>query len=270
MDAESLLEAVEPENKKRPITLSQGTYGPRIGVPRILAMLRKYDIKASFFVPGISAERHPKAMEAIVSDGHEVALHGYTHDRPDWMEAEREEEELIKSKETLTRIAGTPPKGYISPAWEYSSVTLKLLEKHGVEYAADYMGEDVPFYIEIEGRQTDMVQLPVNWTLDDAPLYWFSLLPPLNYGAPYAEPSRVLELWTSEFETLYEEGAYFHLTMHPFLTGRGCRVRTLEKLIHFILLRPGVCFCEAFRVVEMYRAVVSKEKGVPGNWFMGR
>jgi peptidoglycan/xylan/chitin deacetylase (PgdA/CDA1 family) len=186
------------------------------------------------------------------------------------MEPDREEEELVKSKEVITRMSGKVPRGYISPAWEYSPVTLKLLEKHGIEYAADYMGEDVPFYMEIDGRQSDLLQLPVNWTLDDAPLYWFSLLPPLNYGAPYAEPSRVFELWTSEFDTLYEEGAYYHLTMHPFLTGRGARVRTLERFIQYVLLKPGVKISTAAEVVDMYKQVVSKEKGIPGNWYMGR
>jgi peptidoglycan/xylan/chitin deacetylase (PgdA/CDA1 family) len=264
VDAESLLIAVDHENAKRPITLSQGTYGPRLGVPRILALLRKYDLKASFYFPGITAERHPYAVEAIVADGHEIGVHGYTHDRPDGFTLEREEEELTRATEVLERLSGQKMRGYISPAWEYSTNTVSLLLEHGFEFACDAMDEDIPYYLDAEKR---FVELPINWTLDDAPLYWFNLLPPLNYGAPYAEPSRVLELWTSEFDALYDDGAYFHLTMHPFLSGRGARVRTLERLIQYILLRRGVCFSTTGEVADMYRSVVTPEQGKPGAWF---
>jgi peptidoglycan-N-acetylglucosamine deacetylase len=264
VDAESLLIAVDHDNAKRPITLSQGTYGPRLGVPRILALLRKYDLKASFYFPGITAERHPYAVDAIVAEGHEIGVHGYTHDRPDSFEVEREREELTKAKEILERMSGQQMRGYISPAWEYSLNTVSLLQEHGFEFACDAMDEDVPYYLDPD---TGFLELPINWTIDDAPLYWFNLLPPLNYGAPYAEPSRVLELWTSEFDALYDEGAYFHLTMHPFLTGRGARVRTLERLIQYILLRPGIRFCTTGEVADMYRSVVTPEQGKPGAWY---
>lgn len=264
VDAESLLVAVDPDNAKRPITLSQGTYGPRLGIPRILRMLRKYDLRASFYIPGLTVERHPYAVEAIVADGHELGVHGYTHDRPDSFELEREEEELLKAKELIERFSGEMVRGYGSPAWEYSGNTLSLLRKHGFDFAADAMDEDVPYYLF---EDDDFVQLPINWTLDDAPLYWFGLLPPLSFGGPYAEPSRVYELWTSEFEALYEDGAYFHLTLHPFLSGRGARMKTLERLVQAILLQPNVKFCTPSEVVDMYRSVVTREQGRPGAWY---
>jgi peptidoglycan/xylan/chitin deacetylase (PgdA/CDA1 family) len=264
VDAESLLISVDPENANRPITQSQGTYGPRLGVPRILKLLRKYDLKASFYIPGITAERHPYAVDAIVADGHEIGVHGYTHDRPDSFDIEREESELTQAREVLERLSGQVPRGYISPAWEYSTNTVSLLRKHGFDFACDAMDEDVPYYLGDDGK---FLELPINWTLDDAPLYWFSLLPPLSYGAPYAEPSRVLELWTSEFEALYDDGAYFHLTMHPFLTGRGARMKTLELLIQFIMQRRGIRFCTTAEVADLYRSVVTPEQGRPGAWF---
>jgi peptidoglycan/xylan/chitin deacetylase (PgdA/CDA1 family) len=157
--------------------------------------------------------------------------------------------------------------GHISPAWEYSTSTVSLLRKHGFQFACDAMDEDIPYYLQVEGGSTDFVELPINWTLDDAPLYWFNLLPPLNFGAPYAEPSRVLKLWTSEFDALYEEGADFHLTMHPFLTGRGARVKTLERLIEYVMQKSGTRFCSASDVYDMYTSVVSREQGKPGAWF---
>jgi peptidoglycan/xylan/chitin deacetylase (PgdA/CDA1 family) len=169
--------------------------------------------------------------------------------------------------EVITQQSGKQPKGYISPGWEYSEQTLSLLMQHGFEFSGDWLGEDVPYYVAVDGEQTDFVAVPVNWTLDDAPLYWFALFPPLSYGAPYAEPSRVFEIWSTEFDALYEEGTVFHLTLHPFLSGRGCRVKTLERLIQYIIRRPGVEFCTMEDVANMYRGVVTKEQGRPGAWF---
>jgi peptidoglycan/xylan/chitin deacetylase (PgdA/CDA1 family) len=268
MDAESLLIATDPENVTRPITLSQGTYGPRMGVPRILGLLEKYGIKGCFYIPGISAERHPYAVEAInAAARHEIGVHGYTHTRPDALSPQDEEAELARGIEVLQKMTGRKIRGYISAAWEYSPSTVRILRKLGIEYASDFMDEDIPYYLQVDGQSSDFVALPVSWTLDDAPLYWFGLLPPVDYGGPYTEPSRAFELWSSEFDALYDEGAYFHLTMHPFLTGRACRIKTLERLIQHIMQRPGVKFCTCAEVVDMYRSVVSQEQGKPGAWF---
>jgi len=267
LDAESLLVAIDPANARRPITLSQWTYGPRAGLPRILRLLRKYGIRASFYIPAITAERHPYAVEAIHAEGHEIGLHGYTHRRPDALTPDEEEEELTHAIEVLERVTGQKMRSYISPAAEYSMHTLGLLIKYGLEFGADGMDDDVPYYVEIDGEQTDFLQLPLNFALDDAPLYWFNLLPALFYGGPYAEPSRVYELWTTEFDALYDEGAVYHLCMHPFLSGRGARVRTLERVIQYIMLKPDAKFVTLGDIADMYRAVVPKGKGRPGAWY---
>lgn len=266
VDAESLLLEVDPENANRPITLSQGTYGPRLGVPRILRLLERRGLRASFFIPGISAERHPYVVESVVAAGHELGHHGYTHRRPDSLSPEEEEEELVKGREVLERQSGQRIRGYASPSWEYSMSTISLLRKHGFEFACDAMDEDIPYYAHVDGRPTDLIELAIHWVLDDGPLYWFNLMPPIHFGGPFAEGSRVLELWTDEFDALYAEGAYFHLTMHPFLTGRASRIRTLDKLIEHILGHPGARFCTAGEVADMYRAAVTPEQGRAGAW----
>jgi len=266
VDAESLLVAIDPANAGRPITLSQGTYGPRVGVPRILSLLRRYGIRASFYIPGITAERHPYIVEEIVADGHFVGLHGYTHSRPDSLTREQEEEELVRAIEILERVTGQKMRSYISPAAEWSPNTLELLLAHGIEFGGDGMDDDIPYYIRVDGRATSFVQIPLCWPLDDAPLYWFNLLPPLFYGGPYAEPSRVYEIWTTEFDALHDEGACYHLCMHPFLSGRGARLRTLERVIQHILLRPDARFCTLAELNDMYRSVVPPDRGQPGMW----
>lgn len=266
-DAEALAVALDKENANRPNTQTMYSYGPRVGLQRILHMLRNYKIKASFYWPAKSAQRHPYAIEWIVADGHEIGCHGFTHDWPNWLDAATEADHLDKQVEILTELSGSRPRGYISPGWEYSAQTLKLLRERGFEFSGDWLGEDIPYYVEVDDKQTDFVAIPVNWTLDDAPLYWFSLFPPLSYGAPYSAPSRVFELWSSEFDALYEEGAPFHLTLHPFLSGRGARVKTLEKLIDHILERPGVKFCTMAELADMYKSVITPEQGKPGKWF---
>jgi peptidoglycan/xylan/chitin deacetylase (PgdA/CDA1 family) len=270
MDAESLLLDADPDNAGRPITVSQGTYGPRLGVPRILRLLEKHGLRASFFVPGISAERHPYAVEAIVAGGHELCHHGYTHRRPDSLSPEEEEEELVRGREVLERLSGLRIRGYGSPSWEYSKSTIALLQQYGFEFACDAMDEDIPYYLRVDGQPTDLIQLPVSWTLDDGPLYWFNLMPPLHAGGPYAEPSRVLELWKSEFDALEAEGAYFHLTMHPFLSGRAARIRTLDQFIEYARERESAAFFTAGEVADTYRRTVTREQGQAGAWFPAR
>ena len=122
VDAEAGFVALDPDNEKRPITVSQGTYGPRLGVPRILRLLEKYDL--DFFFPGITAERHPYALEAVVAGGHEIGHHGYTHRRPDSLTLEEEEEELDHGLAVLRTMTGQSIRGYTSPAWEYSTHTI--------------------------------------------------------------------------------------------------------------------------------------------------
>jgi peptidoglycan/xylan/chitin deacetylase (PgdA/CDA1 family) len=206
-------------------------------------------------------------VEWIVADGHEIGCHGWTHDWPAWLEPEVEEEHLDLQVEALTRLSGKRPKGYIAPGFEYSLRTFDLLLSRGFEYSADWLGEDVPYYIEHKGKIQDFVAVPSTWTVDDAAVYWFALFPALSYGAPYWEPSRVFELWTTEFDALYEEGAVYHLNMHPFLSGRGVRIKTLERVIQYIMQRPGVRFCSMEQMVEMYKQVVTPEQGLPGAWF---
>jgi len=266
VDAESLLLAVDPANHSRPMTTSLGSYGPRVGVPRILAMLRKYGIHGTFCIPAITAERHPYVVEEILEDGHYFALHGYTHRRPDALSREEEEEELSKSIEILGRMTGQKMRGWSSPAGEYSASTLELLLKYGIEFGADGFDDDIPYYVHQNGESTGLVQIPLSWTLDDAPLYWFSLLPALSYGGPYAEPSRVYEIWTTEFDALWAEGACYRHISHPFLSGRGVRVHTLERVIQYMMQFPGVRFCTLGELNDMYRDVVPADKGRPGMW----
>jgi peptidoglycan/xylan/chitin deacetylase (PgdA/CDA1 family) len=131
LDAESALLARDAANANRPVTLSRGQYGPRRGLPRLLELLRRQAIPATFFVPGWVVERYPAAVEAILRGGHELAHHGYTHVPPADQSPEEEEAALVSGIDCIRRASGRPPDGYRSPSWEFSAVTLDLLRHYG-------------------------------------------------------------------------------------------------------------------------------------------
>src|SRR4051794_11649108 len=142
-DAEEVWLASDPANAQRPGLLSQGTYGAKVAVPRILEMLARHGVPATFFVPGRVAERHGGRVAEIVAAGHEIALHGYTHRSPATMAPQEERAELVRAKEILQGF-GAPVSGYRSPAWEFSPVTVDLLAEHGITYSSNFMDDIAP------------------------------------------------------------------------------------------------------------------------------
>ncbi len=231
LDAESAILATDPENINRPVTLSRGQYGPKRGVPRLLALLRREQIPATFFIPGWVVEHYPDAVQAILADGHELAHHGYHHIPPARQTAEEEEQGLVAGIEAIRRASGQPPVGYRSPSWEFSSVTLPLLERYGFRYSSNCMDDDRPYVHRRDGRSTGLVELPVQWLLDDFP--FFGINP--QRGMLGHTPSDVAyAAWSAELSALFnDDEACFVLTMHPQLIGRASRVAMLERLIAY-------------------------------------
>jgi len=169
-DAEEVWIAENPRNAERPGVLSQGTYGAKVGVPEILRVLDRAGVTATFFVPGRVAERHPERVDEIASAGHELGHHGYTHASPADMSPEDEEHELTKGLEVL-RSFGVEVSGYRSPSWDHSPNTLDLLERHGLAYSSDFMDDIRPYRHE----GSTIIEVPVQWILDDAPHFWFGI-----------------------------------------------------------------------------------------------
>lgn len=246
LDAESGALARDPENAQRPITLSIGRYGPDVGVPRILGVLRELMIPATFFVPGWVVERYPKAIDAILEAGHELAHHGYDHVPPARMSPEDEESSLVRGIEVLTKKIGAAPQGYRAPSWEFSSLTLPLLVKHGFLYSSNAMNDDAPFLHRLGART--LAELPVQWMLDDFP--FFGVAPTRSlYGCT---PTRAaFEVWTEELDALHaEDGKCFALTMHPQCMGRPSRVRLLRRVIEHASKLDAVEFLRCRELAE--------------------
>ena len=252
VEAELVWLSMDPNLKERPVILSQATYGPTIGIPRILDLLEKYDLKATFFVAGYTAEEYPEIIKNVYQKGHEIGHHGYLHEKNYLLSLEEESEELQKGLDALESLLGERPLGYRSPAWEFSANTLDLLIEYGFIYDSGSMANDIPYKIHSKDGK-DLIELPVNWILDDAPAFIYQVFPFVPPGGPrIASPSQVYELWSSEFDGIYDFGRCYTLTMHPFLTGRPSRIQMLEKLIQHMKSLPNVWFARGIDVANFF------------------
>ncbi|GKU83047.1 polysaccharide deacetylase [Niallia sp. NCCP-28] len=238
VDAETA-HAADPHNINRPSTLSMGTYGRRIGLNRILQMLKKHEVPATFFVPGATAELDPTVIERIMEHKHVIGHHGYLHKRTDIMTLEEEEAELVRGIEILQKHTGKSPIGYRAPLWEMSPNTPSLLKKYGFLYDSSLQADDVPYLIDA-GQGKRLLEIPGTWLLDDWEQFAFSG----DWTMPFSieEPDKVFRLWKAEFDALYEEGRCFNLTMHPQLIGRASRIALVDQLIAYMKTKPGVWF----------------------------
>jgi len=192
-DAEEVWIGDDPENANRPGVLSQGTYGAKVAVPLILELLAHHGLRQTFFIPGRVAERHPHRVAEILAAGHEVGHHGYTHTSPATLSPADEEAELVRALEVL-RGLGADPVGYRSPSWEFSPETIGLLGKHGFAYSSNYMDDLHPY----KHPDTDLVELPIQWILDDAAHFWFSS--GMDWTRSISPPSHVREIWWDELD----------------------------------------------------------------------
>jgi peptidoglycan/xylan/chitin deacetylase (PgdA/CDA1 family) len=209
-------------------TLSQGQYGARQGLPRVLRLLDKNKIPASFFIPSVSLAITPDMAAAIKKSGrHEFGVHGWIHETNATLPDSAERALLTKAIAELTQLTGSKPTGYRAPSWNFSPNTLNILRDMGFRYESSLMADDGPYELLQNGATTGMVELPVEWILDDAPLF-----APL--GNAYSAPRDVARVWMDEFDKAYEEGGMFLLTMHPHISGHRSRIVALEQLIAHI------------------------------------
>jgi len=237
-----------------PSALSRGAYGANEGVPRILRLLDKYALPATFFVPGDTADRHPDEVRSIVAAGHEIGHHGYLHEAPHLLSAEEERTMIERGLEALERETGRRPCGYRSPSWELSKATYRLLAEYGFEYDASQFAWDRPYWVEDGGVRTGIVEVPSAWELADSAHFLFAYSPVYMMGL--SGPSKVEEIWREDFEGAYEEGGdgCFVLTMHPQIIGRHHRMQMLERLICHMQERDGVWFAQMGEIADDFRA----------------
>lgn len=227
VDAESVMLAADPANSARASLMSHQRYGPRVGLPRLLRLLASRGIRATFFVPGYTAEQHPAEIKAIRDAGHEIAHHGYRHEILTGSDEAAEREYLERGLAALDRVAGVRPAGYRAPWWETTDRTLGLLVEYGFGFDSSLFDADLPYVRRLpEGSITE---IPVSWALDDWEKYAF--WPEVTGSGTIERPSLVAEHWWEEVVAYADEGACCVITMHPFLSGRPARARALGWLI---------------------------------------
>ncbi|GAA7885249.1 polysaccharide deacetylase [Helicobacter pylori] len=245
-----------------PDDISRGLFAGEVGIPRLLKLFKKYHLPATWFAPGHSIETFPEQMKMIVDAGHEVGAHGYSHENPIAMSTKQEEDVLLKSVELIKDLTGKTPTGYVAPWWEFSNITNELLLKHGFKYDHSLMHNDfTPYFVRvgdswskidysleakdwmkplIRGVETDLVEIPANWYLDDLPPMMFIKKSPNSFG--FVSPHDIGQMWIDQFDWVYREMDYavFSMTIHPDVSARPQVLLMHEKIIEYINKHEGV------------------------------
>ena len=255
MDDESVVLTVNPANRTRLSVMSHQAYGAVTGMPRILSMLKRHDLRATFFCPGYTAERYPELLRRVVGEGHEVAHHGYLHEAIEGMSAKQEADVLDQGLDALERVAGIRPVGYRAPMWETTYATAGLLLDRGFLYDSSLMDSDVPYELaERPGANArTIIEIPVSWSLDDWEQYAY--LPEVFGSGLIEDPAKSLSMWTGEFTESRAAGTCFALTVHPFLSGRLGRLRALEDLIEIMTQFDDVWLATAMDIALHTRSL---------------
>jgi peptidoglycan/xylan/chitin deacetylase (PgdA/CDA1 family) len=217
--------------------LSRGEYGAVDGLPRILRMLDRQQVPASFFIPAVSAALHPQMVPSILEKKvHEIGIHGWIHERLPTLNNEAEEQRLLdQSLELLTKQMGKRPVGYRAPSWKFSKFTMAQIQKAGFLYDSSLMASDDAYEILMNRKGTGIIELPIERIVDDAPYFGAS-------DGSMPSPEHVLEVFQSEFDVAWDERGLYVLTMHPHIMGHRSRVAVLERLIVHMKQKGGVWF----------------------------
>jgi peptidoglycan/xylan/chitin deacetylase (PgdA/CDA1 family) len=251
LDAESGWLGVGPQYARRLSTLSEGRYGAVRGTPRILDLLARHGIRATFFIPGHTATLHPDAVRRIIDGGHEVAHHGHMHLRSDKATAQAQRDEIEQGLAALDAAGAGKPVGYRSTSWELTPETFDLLLEHGFGYDSSCMGDDRPYWESWGGRQ--ILELPVHWSLDDWPRYGWSI----DSGGNMVDPTELYTSWLAEFELAQAERRHVTFTMHPEVIGRGQRFVQWARLVEEIAGRDQVWTAPLIDVAEHVRPLLA-------------
>lgn len=239
VDAESCVLAHDPSAAARMSLMTHQSYGPRVGVPRLLRMLQRQDIRATFFVPGFTAESYPDTVKAIIDGGHEIGHHGYLHEPMQGIDAATELGYLDRGLDALDKVAGIRPVGYRAPWWETNWHTPGLLEQRGFLYDSSLLDGDKPYRFAVAPGATEtLIEIPVDWALDDWEQYAF--YPGVTGSGVIESPAKVLEMWTLEAQAHHLEGGCFVLTNHPFISGRPSKAVALERLVETVKAMDGM------------------------------
>lgn len=239
-DGEAGMAAMHGWNKL--FWVSRGEFEARVGVERLLKLLKLERIKAIFCVVGEIAKKYPQLVKAIAKDGHEIAVHGWTHRPYVELTKNEEEKEIVDTKTILEKITGHPVIGHRTPLWNPSTHTIALLVKHGFRWNSDFLNDELPYFHVLNGKKTNVIEIPPNSSLND----WAQL-------TQFREnPTSMFQTWKDEFDLLYKEQKMFCLTLHPLDIARGARIIWLQKLIRYIKRHKQARFTTCGALINKY------------------
>ena len=219
--------------------MAWGQYGNRVAVPRIVKLLNKYDVRASFYVPAVVAMTYPDEQRALVAAGHEIGIHGWIHELNTVLSYENERDLMMRSADTLTQITGVRPVGLRTPSWDFSPDTLRIAKEMCLLYDSSMMADEECYELLLHGEPTGIVEVPVEWVRDDAVYFMMHRFQGLR---PYTPPTDVFDIFRREFDAAYDEGGLFQLTFHPHIIGYRSRVWIVEELIRHAQAKGDVWF----------------------------
>nr|WP_296773490.1 polysaccharide deacetylase [Rhodococcus sp. (in: high G+C Gram-positive bacteria)] len=225
VDAEAGMFSHDDSYFTRLSTLSEARFSVVRGVPRILEILRRFEIKTTFFIPGWTAENYPHAVEWILADGHEIGHHGYVHSRTDLVSVDAQREEIERGFKALELVGAPRPRGYRSTSWEMTPATVGLLQEYGFLYDSSFFTDDRP-YLE-RHEDVEILELPSHWSLDDWPYFGYSLD---HGGNSFTAETWRTNLW-AEYQSARDDGRTVNYVCHPEIIGRGYRASMLSKLL---------------------------------------
>jgi peptidoglycan/xylan/chitin deacetylase (PgdA/CDA1 family) len=255
-----------------PDDISRGLFAGEVGTPRLLELFRRHELRTTWFIPGHSIETFPAETEQVVAAGHEIGIHGYTHENPIAMSREQETAVLDKCIDLVERVSGRRPTGYVAPWWEFSTVTNELLLERGIKYDHSLMHHDfLPYYVRVgdswtkidysekaeewmvplqRGEETDLIEIPASWYLDDLPPMMFIKTAPNSHG--FVNPRDIEQLWMDQFDWVYREYDYavFTMTIHPDVSGRPAVLAMHERISEHINAHDGVRWATSDEIAD--------------------
>src|SRR5690242_4812516 len=230
--------------------LSWGQYGARVGVPRIAALLARHDVRASFYVPAVSALLYPDEQRNLTAAGHEIGIHGWIHELNSGLTYEQERDLMLRASDTLAGITGKRPVGLRTPSWDFSPWTLRIEKEMGLLYDSSLMADEDCYELLLDGEPSGVIELPVEWVRDDAVYFMMNRF---QAQRPYTPPTDVFDIFRREFDAAHREGGLFQLTMHPHIIGYRSRIWILEEIIRHARALGSVWFATHAQVVQWAR-----------------
>jgi peptidoglycan/xylan/chitin deacetylase (PgdA/CDA1 family) len=219
--------------------MAWGQFGNRVGVPRILKLLERHGVRATFYVPAVVALLYPDEQRRVIAAGHEIGVHGWIHELNSILPYEAESDLMFRSIDTLEKVSGVRPVGMRTPSWDFSPNTLTIEKEMGLAYDSSLMADEDCYELLLHGEPTGIVELPVEWIRDDAVYFSMHRFQSLR---PYTPPQGVFDIWRRELEAAHADGGIFQLTMHPHVIGYRSRIWIVEELIRHAKALGNVWF----------------------------